>query len=248
MRAYEFLAEGNILLEYKDIENTRFKHGVIKHQTKPHTDGKFYGASFYEPKGEKPIRVHDEQVVSGNSAEDIFNKLKAMLDNVAREQYKKKNLSADNEKVDAAKVGGSAFDFNTAFTRIEMDNEQPTGYRLNNDGTLDIATQEAWESGVLNGEGFVKIKDRMFNRRAKTKIFGGPVSPKMIQHLGMEFHGVYSLERDQSPDPEMYTRYKLDQIGWSNKNTSYPIPAVTVAYWLKGSGKKVKQTQDVDDI
>jgi len=175
----------------------------------------------------------------GDYTSTDLEELKKEMENAVNrlEVDDKRDNMDQRDSVSLDSVSSVTLDLNTAFTRQILDNEIPTALRfINENGRpyMDVATREAFElfGDDLKQSDFRMMRDRGWNKKENaTKIYGAyPGRPNDILQLGLEFHGVYELKTSKSMDPEMFTRYELDQIGWSDKDVTYPVPTVTIAY------------------
>lgn len=210
----------------------------IVFQTKPDKNGLYIGQLF---KDNVPL-----EKFKNNNLEQLKRDMENAVHQI--EISAKRNALVKRDVVDTEAIKRVALNYNTQFTRQVLDNEIPTATRLgseNRQAHLDVMTREAFE--VFNDDlktlGFTKITDRQWSKKENvTKIFGiSNVNPKLISQLGLEFHGVYELKVEKSPDPQMFTRYELEQLGYSDKDMSYPVPAVTIAFWYKDGSYSEEQ-------
>ena len=229
MRAHEILNEV--------VKTVRFKYGkyLLVHTDVPNDKNLYIGRAF-----------HDTVMGSTKIAElehaDLDELKKEFIDlaNADQRSKLKKNL-AKKERISASDVERAAIDLNTAFTSKIFEYSVPTAIRFKTDGgklVIDVMTKENFDmGGVQADKSFKTVKDRAWNPKAKTKIYGlTNVNPNKLEQMGFEFHGVYDLSDMESPDPDEYKRYALDLIGYSDKSTSYPFPTITIAYWDKKNG------------
>jgi len=224
MRAYELFE--------KVVQTDRYNYRGYKivFQLEPDSQGKYIGQIF----GDNAPKEQFENTDLEDLKRDMENTVNQL------EVDAKRNMLVRRDVVDSNAIRRVALNYNTQFTRQILDNEIPTATRLmfvNGQAYLDVMTREAFEvfGEELKSVGFTKISDRQWSKsEGATKIFGvSNVNPKLIDQMNLEFHGVYELKVGQSPDPEMFTRYELDQLGYSDKDMSYPVPAVTIAFWYK---------------
>lgn len=219
------------LLEYNGPKTKRvnYRKALLVHTVEPDKSGNYVGKIYY----------NDDKMDIDNPdldalIKDFQNKIN-QLEIADRKQSLQKRDAAD-----LTNSTGAGADFNTAFTRIILEDGVPTAGRLGEENgklILDIMTREWFDNfGTEDSDGFKKITDRQWGSKKEgtTKVYGiGSYKPEKLAAMGFEYNGVYSLEVADSPDPEMFTRYGLDHIGYSDKKTSYPVPAVTIAFWYK---------------
>lgn len=242
MRAHEFLIETN-LFELSSTE--QFKHGkyLLVHTKEPAKNNE-YMAVIYDSEKKKIGELRNQDL-------EALKREFIKIANSHQQDELKQNLER-REKVSANDVKKSALDFNTAFTRIALENEVPTAVRLFEKGGklyLDVMTREYYESGgAEEDKTFRQLSDRNWNERSKTKVYGLNVTPKKLEQMGFDFHGVYGLTDENSPEPKEYKRYSLDLVGYSDKQKSYPFPAITVAFWYKSDRKPGDENIDDEDI
>lgn len=225
MRAHE------ILIEVAKTE--RFKHGkyLLVHTIEPDKNNMYVG-QIYDPNNTTLSRISNQNI----------DALKAEFINITVNDQKTK-LKKDvkqREKVSASDVRKAALNLNTAFTLRVFENQVPTAIRLGTDGgklIVDVMIREYFEmDGATVDKSFRKVNDRMWSKQSRTKIYGvSNVDPVKLEQMGFEFHGVYDLTDEKSPDPNEFRRYSLDLIAYSDREKSYSFPAITIAFWYKGS-------------
>lgn len=227
MRAYE------LLVELAVPKTKQFTHGkyLLVHTVEPDKKD-MYAGQIYDPDKKQLDKITNQNI----------DALKKEFMDIAVEHQRnnlKKNLTK-KAKVSANDVERAALDLNTSFTKRAFENQTPTAIRLGTAGgklIIDVMTREYFEmDGASAGELFKIVRDRGWSKNASTKTYGvSGLSPKKLEQMGFEFHGVYDLTDAESPDSEEFKRYSLDLIGYSDKKTSYAFPAITIAYWPKGN-------------
>lgn len=226
MRAYEILLE---------LEATaRVKHGkyLLVHTIEPTANNNYLGY------------VYDaDNTIIGKLSNSDLDILKTDFVDLAvtDERTALKGKLEKREKVSANEVQKAALNFNTAFTTKIFQNEMPTAIRLGIDSgklIIDVMTRDYFDIGGIDvDKSFRKVKDREWNKKARTKIYGlGNVNPAKLEQMGFEFHGVYDLTDEKSPEAEEFARYSLELIAYSNKQQSYTFPTITIAFWYKKDG------------
>lgn len=233
MKAHEILIEVTA--------TSQFRYGkdyFLVHTNTPGKDGKYQGK----------IYDKDKKGIESLSNTDLDAMKQEFIDltNTFQKDQLKQGLQK-RKVVSASEVQKAELDFNTAFTRSIFENEVPTSIRWGSVGgqiILDVMTLQWFdEGGTEVTQGFRKLKDRAWNKKSKTKIYGiTNVNPGRLEQDGFEFHGVYDLTEIESPEDDQFRRFALELIAYSNKEMSYSFPTVTVAFWYKGN----KGPSDID--
>jgi len=225
------------LLEYKGPKTKQHKYRgfLLVHTIEQDKEGNYNAVVYQGTEKVKDLK---------NSDLDALTKEFETFANQSEMAGYKENLKV-RDKVDANDVQKAGLNPNTEFTRQILENEVPTAIRIGSVGgvpIVDVMTLQWFdEFGTEDSGGFQKLSDTNWSKKAKTKRVGARANPKHIDKIGLEFHGVYQLTDMKSPDPDMFKRYKLDQVGYSDK-TTYPVPAITIAYWLKKSKGNLGET------
>jgi len=216
------------LLEYSGGKTERYNHGnnVIVHTLDVDKKGLFYG-KLYDQANNNPVSLE-------NSDLDI---LKLELE---KESKQLMGANAIRPDINSDTIKTVNANFNTAFTNKEMENEVPTAGRIvveQGRTYVDVMTREAFEEfgNEIVALGFYKINNRKWGKPGSTPVFGisKKYKPAEIEAINLELSGIYALDIGTSPEPEIYTRYEMQHVGYTgdSKNpTRFPLPAITITY------------------
>ena len=237
MRAYEILLE-RVLLERSTHTRVNYGKYLLVHANELDKNN-FYVGHVYDS-NKKLLNILSNQNL--DALKDEFIKL--VIDH---ERNELKKSMEKREKVSASDIQKAALNLNTAFTTNVFKNEVPTAIRLVSDGGkmfIDVMTLEYFDmNGVADDKSFKKVSDRQWSKRARTKIYGiSNINPVKLEQMGFEFHGVYDLTDEISPEPDEFRRYSLDLISYSDKQKSYSFPTITIAFWYKKNSSYSRDT------
>ncbi len=234
MRAYEL---------FEVASTTQFKHGkyMMVHTVEPDGKTNLYMGVMYDSNS----KIFGDRL-SNQDLEEMKREFISLAADHQRSELKQNMVKRDT--VDSKDLKYAALDLNTAFTATIFENEVPTAIRLGSNGGklyVDVMTREYFEmDGAVAEKDFKVVKNRNWGKTPKTAIYGTGASPKKLEQMGFEFHGVYGLTDDTSPDPDAFRRYSLDLVSYSDKKTSHSFPSITIAFGYKGDKS---YTQDIRD-